>query len=148
MDICGYCGYAIGDNEAFCEKTIGDKEELCKNCQGNHWIRPEDFDNPDMNEHIEEACKNLEDTREGLRKACLSDLRNTPATMTNLEVAIDNLDDSMRKSFLRTESLLVTGQRMTTLLASVRKHGCLTHDEDNEAGELIARWNKEFKCKS
>lgn len=57
MDICGYCGETKADS----------KNALCVSCSGDFWVQPQDFDNPELEEYVADAARNLNVSVEKLR---------------------------------------------------------------------------------
>ena len=56
MNICGICGH-----------NIFNENSLCAKCGGDYIIQPQDFDNPELKNYIQLACKILHLTRNELR---------------------------------------------------------------------------------
>lgn len=55
--ICGLCGGSEADDNA-----------LCVNDGHDYWIELEDFDNPELQSYIDEACERLSMSREEMKR--------------------------------------------------------------------------------
>lgn len=56
FDMCGRCGSTETDP----------KTSMCANCQADQFVNIEDFDNPELDCYVEEACNNLKISRNQL----------------------------------------------------------------------------------